>query len=107
MKPDSLNGAGDLSSQAQKLYVLGYRNEEVDQLTTEARVTIDPERRKQLYRQAERIAHDECPIIPIFHHRVYAAAGGLVQSLRLHQAPPQVRFEDLWLDTPEQSLETN
>jgi ABC-type transport system substrate-binding protein len=87
-----------LNSKAQTVYSLGYRNTELDKLTDEARVTIDPERRKQLYRLAERIAHEDCPIIPIFHHRVYAAATGRVQGLRLHQTPPQVRYEDLWLD---------
>ncbi|WP_373371820.1 ABC transporter substrate-binding protein [Archangium lansingense] len=88
-----------LSSQAQKLYMLGYRNEEVDQLTAEARVTIDPERRKQLYRRAERMVHEDCPIVPLFHPRVHAVTSGRVQGLRLHQTPPQVRYEELWLDT--------
>ncbi|WP_375771203.1 ABC transporter substrate-binding protein [Archangium gephyra] len=87
-----------LNSQAQKLYVLGYRNEELDQLTAEARVTIDPERRKQLYRRAEKLAHEDCPVIPLFHPRVHAATSGRVQGLRLHQTPPQVRYEELWLD---------
>jgi hypothetical protein len=32
---------------------------------------------------------------------VYAATSGRVQGLRLHQTPPQVRFEDLWLDKME------
>ena len=91
-----------LNSKAQTVYAMGYRNAEFDKLTAEARVTIDPERRKQLYRQAEWIAHEQCPIIPIFHHRVHAAASGWVQGLRLHQAPPQVRFEELWLDKQEQ-----
>ncbi|MFL5358526.1 ABC transporter substrate-binding protein, partial [Archangium sp.] len=86
-----------LSSQAQTLYVLGYRNEEFDKLTAEARVTIDPERRKHLYRQAEQLTHEDCPLIPLFHPHVHAAATGRVQGLRLHQTPPQVRFEELWL----------
>jgi ABC-type oligopeptide transport system substrate-binding subunit len=94
-----------LNSKAQTVYSMGYRNVEFDKLTTEARITVDPERRKQLYRLAEKIAHDECPVIPIFHHRVYAAASGLVQGLRLHQTPPQVRFEDLWMEKQEQRLE--
>ncbi|QRK11861.1 ABC transporter substrate-binding protein [Archangium violaceum] len=87
-----------LSSKAQTLYTLRYRNEELDALTAEARVTIDPERRKQLYRLAERIAHEDCPLIPLFHPRVHAAASGRVQGLRLHQTPPQVRYDELWLD---------
>ncbi|REG19134.1 ABC-type transport system substrate-binding protein, partial [Archangium gephyra] len=94
-----------LNSKAQTVYSMGYRNAEFDRLTAEARITVDPERRKQLYRLAEKIAHEECPVIPIFHHRVHAAASGLVQGLRLHQAPPQVRFDELWLDKQEQRPE--
>ncbi|HEX8438558.1 ABC transporter substrate-binding protein, partial [Archangium sp.] len=87
-----------LNSKAQTVYSLGYRNAELDKLTTEARVTIDPEQRKQLYLRAEKIAYEDCPIIPLFHLRVHSAANGRVQGLRLHQTPPQVRFEDLWMD---------
>ncbi|HEX8821673.1 MAG TPA: ABC transporter substrate-binding protein, partial [Archangium sp.] len=90
-----------LNSQAQAVYPLGYRNDELDKLTAEARVTIDPEQRKQLYRRAERLAYQDCPLVPLFHPGVYAAASGHVQGLRLHQIPPQVRFEELWLDTVE------
>jgi ABC-type transport system substrate-binding protein len=90
-----------LNSKAQTVYSLGYRNAELDKLTTEARITIDPERRKQLYLHAEKLAYEDCPIIPLFHLRVHSAASGRVQGLRLHQTPPQVRFEDLWMDKVE------
>jgi ABC-type transport system substrate-binding protein len=86
----------------QGVYPLGYRNVELDKLTAEARVTIDPERRKQLYRRAEKLAYQDCPIVPLFHARVHAAASGRVQGLRLHQVPPQVRFEELWLEQVEE-----
>jgi ABC-type transport system substrate-binding protein len=89
-----------LNSHAQTVVSLGYRNEELDRLTSDARVTMDPERRKHLYRRAEGLVHHDCPIVPLFHQRVYAAATARVQSLRLHQTPPQVRLEDLWLETP-------
>jgi methyl-accepting chemotaxis protein/ABC-type transport system substrate-binding protein len=88
-----------LNSHAQTVVSLGYRNEELDRLTSDARVTMDPERRKHLYRRAEGLVHQDCPIVPLFHHRVYAAAMARVQSLRLHQTPPQVRLEDLWMET--------
>ena len=91
-----------LHSKAQLVYSLGYKSAELDKLTEEARVTIDPEKRKRLYRQAERCAHDDCAIIPLFHLRVHAASSGRVQGLRMHQTPPQVRFEDLWLEQSEQ-----
>ena len=87
-----------LHSKAQTVYSLGYANPELDQLTEQARITIDPQKRKRLYQQAERIAAEDCPIIPLFHHRVHTVATGRVQGLRLHQTPPQVRYEDLWLE---------
>jgi oligopeptide transport system substrate-binding protein len=88
-----------LNSGAQTVFGLGYRSAELDRLTTAARVSIDPETRMNLYRSAERIVVQECPVIPLYHERIYAAASPRVQGLRLHPTPPQVRFEELWLDS--------
>ena len=90
-----------LHSAAQTVYGLGFRSAELDRLTTEARVSIDPELRMSLYRAAERIVTQECPVIPLYHERIYAAASPRVQGLRLHSTPPQVRFDELWLDAAE------
>jgi len=87
-----------LNSGAQTIYPLGYKNPELDKLTAEARVSIDPELRQQLYRRAEQIFEQDCPLIPLYHDRIYAVASPRVQDLRLHMTPPQVRFEDLWVD---------
>nr|WP_245772306.1 ABC transporter substrate-binding protein [Myxococcus fulvus] len=87
-----------LNSSAQTVYPVGYRNPELDRITSEARVSIDPELRQQLYVRAEHLFRDDCPLIPLYHERVHAAASAAVQGLRLHQTPPQVRFETLWVD---------
>ena len=87
-----------LHSSAQNVYPLGYRNAELDRLTAEARVSIDPELRRQLYRRAEELLRQDCPLVPLYHDRIHAAASSAVQELRLHQTPPQVRFEELWVD---------
>ncbi|MFP2934899.1 ABC transporter substrate-binding protein, partial [Pyxidicoccus sp. 3LG] len=87
-----------LNSSAQTVFPLGYRNPELDRLTAEARVSIDPGLRHQLYVRAEKLFQEDCPLIPLYHDRVHAAATPVVQSLRLHQTPPQVRYEDLWVD---------
>ncbi|NVJ20983.1 MULTISPECIES: ABC transporter substrate-binding protein [Myxococcus] len=87
-----------LHSSAQTVYPLGYRNPELDRITAEARVSIDPGLRQQLYVRAEHLFRDDCPLIPLYHERVHAAASSTVQGLRLHQTPPQVRYEDLWVD---------
>jgi ABC-type oligopeptide transport system substrate-binding subunit len=92
-----------LNSAAQTIYPLGYQNPELDRLTAEARVSIDPDMRNQLYRRAEDLFEQDCPLIPLYHDRIYAVATPVVQDVRLHMTPPQVRFEDLWLDTDARS----
>jgi ABC-type oligopeptide transport system substrate-binding subunit len=87
-----------LHSGAQTVYGLGYRNEEFDRLTAEARVSIDPALRQSLYQRAERIVYQDCPLVPLYHEQIHAAASPQVQGLRLQQIPPQVRFERLWQD---------
>ncbi len=86
-----------LNSKAQSYYGVGYQNAEFDRLTDEARVSIDPGLREQLYRKAESLVREDCVLVPLYHERFHAAASHDVQGLRLHQTPPQVRFEEIWL----------
>jgi ABC-type transport system substrate-binding protein len=87
-----------LNSKAQSYYGLGYQNALFDQLTDEARVSIDPGQREALYRKAEVLVREDCVLVPLYHERFHAAFRAPVQGLRLHPTPPQVRFEQLWLD---------
>ena len=87
-----------LHSGAQGLYRLGFADAELDRLVSSARTSIDPEERQSLYRQAELVLARELPLIPLFHERAWALAQPAVQGMRLHQVPPQLRFENLWLD---------
>lgn len=86
-----------LNSKAQSYYGVGYKNAEFDRLTDEARVSIDPGLREQLYRKAENLVREDCVLVPLYHERFHAAATQELQGLRLHQTPPQVRFEEIWL----------
>jgi ABC-type transport system substrate-binding protein len=86
------------NSRAQGYFSLGYRSERLDHLTEEARATIDPDRRIDLYRQAEAIIREEVPLIPLYHDRTYAAVRPNVHALRLRLTPPQLRTEDVWVD---------
>lgn len=86
-----------LNSKAQAYYGVGYKNAEFDRLTDEARVSIDPGLREQLYRKAENLVREDCVIVPLYHERFHVAATQELQGLRLHQTPPQVRFEEIWL----------
>ncbi len=85
-----------LNSRAQAYYGLGYKNPEFDRLTDEARVSIDRGLRDQLYRKAENLVREDCVVVPLYHERFHAAASQTLQGVRLHQTPPQVRYEELW-----------
>lgn len=85
-----------MNSKAQTFYGLAYRNPEFDRLTDEARVSIDRGLREQLYRKAETIVRDDCVVVPLYHERFHAVAGQSLQGVRLHQTPPQIRFEEIW-----------
>lgn len=87
-----------LNSRAQGYYRLDWKSDELDQLTEQARVTIDPLAREALYRRAEVLVRDDCMLVPLYHQVFHCAASPLVQGLKLHPSPPQVRFESLWLD---------
>lgn len=86
-----------LNSKAQSYYGVSYKNPEFDRLTDEARVAVDPGMREQLYRKAESLVREDCVLVPLYHERFHAAASQELQGLRLHQTPPQVRFEEIWL----------
>jgi ABC-type transport system substrate-binding protein len=82
----------------QSYYNLHFKSEELDRCTEEARSLIDPDRRTDLYRRAEGILRKECPMIPIYHDRTFAAVRPTVHGLRLRLTPPQLRTDDVWVD---------
>jgi len=65
--PDSQNFLDILFHSASSQNHTGYHNEQVDRLLEQARVERDPERRTELYREAERIIVAEAAWIPLTH----------------------------------------
>ena len=63
-----------------------YNNPRVDAIVEQAQATIDYERREELYREAERLAMPDLPIIPL-HHQVnlWAVRRGLVFHARMQE----------------------
>jgi ABC-type transport system substrate-binding protein len=52
-----------------------YSNEEVDRLLAEARATVDPQARRQIYAEAERLILADAPVVPVFvfaGHRLFS-----------------------------------
>ena len=79
-----------------------FGNADVDNLLNAARGTIDPVRRAELYRQAERLIITLSPLIPLFHlseDRVYQAAVKNVQPSAL--GAHKMSFHKVWLDRSE------
>jgi len=63
-----------------------YANPKVDTIIEQALATIDTEKRESLYREAERLAMPDMPIIPL-HHQVnlWAVRKGLVFHARMQE----------------------
>jgi len=63
-----------------------YANPQVDELIERSLATIDPEQREDLYRQAERMAMPDLPLIPIHHQvNIWAIRKGLVFHQRMQE----------------------
>jgi oligopeptide transport system substrate-binding protein len=74
----------------------GYSNPEVDRLLREALTESDPQRRIELYRQAERIILEDVPWFPLFYGRFHALVKPYVQDYLIPPAiVPRLRFVEL------------
>ncbi len=76
-----------------------FHNSELDDLLNTARGTIDPVRRSELYRQAEKLILKFAPLIPLFHlndDRVYHAAVKNAQPSAL--GAHTMSLHKVWLD---------
>jgi peptide/nickel transport system substrate-binding protein len=63
-----------------------YANAAVDAVIEHALTVIDPAQREDLYRQAERLALPDYPIIPLHHQvNVWALRKGLVFHMRMQE----------------------
>ncbi len=77
----------------------GYSNPEFDELVGGARFEVDAQKRLAMYRQAERIVHDDCPWI--WHY--YPIQVELTQPYVKGYAPHPIwqrDFRHTWLDLP-------
>lgn len=71
-----------------------YKNDRVDQLLKEARVTSDKARRVQLYEEAQELIMDDAPWIVLDHEKQVVVAQNRVSNFKLH--PTGVfRFSDV------------
>src|SRR5258707_13886235 len=61
-----------------------YKNTRFDEVLAQARLTTDQAKRAELYREAQRLLHDDPPWIFIDHEVQTAAFAKRVQGFKLH-----------------------
>jgi oligopeptide transport system substrate-binding protein len=72
---------------------VNYNNPEYDALIEAARVEQDPERRMELYREAERLAIDDAVWIPLYYSRSHIVVNPAVQGwFEPPMVMPRLRF---------------
>jgi oligopeptide transport system substrate-binding protein len=94
--PDPINYANLIQSANGNNYT-GWKNADYDRLLAEASQELNPDRRMQFLYQAEQIASNENPVLPVYF------AGGLELMKPyvkgVYAAPWDVpRFNDVWID---------
>ena len=73
-----------------------WKNEEYHKLMLEGRETIDQEKRAEIYRKAQKLIHDEVPVICVAHSTVIWPAAKQVKNFKLHPTA-SVRMKNVWL----------
>ena len=84
------DGLADPSVRAQ------WHNEAYHKLMLEGRETIDQTKRTEIYKKAQQILFDECPVIPIAHSIVMNPSSRKVMNFKLHPTA-SIRMTSVWL----------
>jgi peptide/nickel transport system substrate-binding protein len=74
-----------------------WHNEAYHKLMLDGKQTIDQAKRAEIYRKAQQLMFDECPVIPIAHSTVMWPAVKAVKNFKLHPTG-SVRLKSVWLD---------
>jgi peptide/nickel transport system substrate-binding protein len=74
-----------------------WHNEKYHQLMVKGRETIDQDKRAEIYKEAQQLLYDECPVIPIAHSTVKWPELKNVMNFKLHPTA-SVRMKDVWLE---------
>jgi ABC-type transport system substrate-binding protein len=62
----------------------------------EGKQTIDQAKRAEIYRKAQQLMYEECPVIPVAHSTVMWPALKKVQNFKLHPTGG-VHLKNVWL----------
>jgi peptide/nickel transport system substrate-binding protein len=74
-----------------------YKNDQVDVLLAEARVTLDKAKRTELYQQAQKLIAEDPPWILIDHETQIVVMDNKIKNFKLHPTGP-FRFDQVWIE---------
>jgi peptide/nickel transport system substrate-binding protein len=63
----------------------------------DGRTTIDQAKRAEIYKKAQQLMYDECPVIPIAHSTVVWPASKKMVNFKLHPTG-SVMLRSVWLE---------
>ena len=76
-----------------------FKNDEFDRLTNEARLESDPEERRRMYQEAERIAVEEAPWLFVYHYTTEQLLQPYVKGYSLPSfGEYTAKYYSVWLD---------
>lgn len=78
----------------------GYANREVDDLLDQGRSTLDRDRRRELYQQAQRIVAKEAPMVFLYLNPQVSAMRRRVRGFKVHPTASTLSLRDAWVDEP-------
>ena len=76
----------------------GYSNEQVDALLDEGRRTLDREKRKDIYREAQRIIADEAPMVFLYVNDQTSAWRENVKGYHVHPTATTLGLRETWIE---------
>jgi peptide/nickel transport system substrate-binding protein len=74
-----------------------YKNDQVDPLLAEARVTLDRAKRTELYQQAQKLIAEDPPWILVDHETQIVVMDKSIKNFKLHPTGP-FRFDQVWIE---------
>jgi peptide/nickel transport system substrate-binding protein len=74
-----------------------YKNDQVDELLREARVTLDRGKRTELYQEAQKLIAQDPPWITIDHETQIVVMDKNIKNFKLHPTGP-FRFDKVWIE---------
>ena len=73
-----------------------WHNEAYHKLMEEGKLTIDQNKRAEIYKKAQQLMYDEIPVVPIAHSIVTTPGSKKVQNFKLHPTA-SIRLRSVWL----------